>query len=75
MDDSGDEDSNSGSGDEYSNSGSGDEDSIRGSEDEDSFQGFGDGKDKRSKYWNYFDEINVNGVRYAKCNLCIDKVV
>lgn len=42
---------------------------------EDDFEGFGnEASDKRSGYWKFFSEINVNGIKYAKCNLCIDKV-
>lgn len=41
---------------------------------EDGFEGFGtEDFKKRSKYWAFFSEVIVNGITFAKCNLCIDK--
>lgn len=28
---------------------------------------------KRSPVWQYYDEITENGLRYAKCKLCVEK--
>lgn len=41
-------------------------------EENEEFHGFGNEKKKRSLRWKFFTDINIDGVRYAKCNLCVD---
>lgn len=42
------------------------------SEDEDELEGFGNQTKKRSPSWRFYTEININGIKYAQCGLCVD---
>lgn len=52
----------------------GDEEIEQGSERD--FNGFGDNDvKKRGRYWVHFSEMNIDGITYAKCDLCVDNIV